>query len=115
MTDANSTDGVLSLTIKDRAALQAAHMPFIRNGGLFVPSARSFALGDRVLLLLRLMGDPARVAVVGKVVWVTPPGALRRKPAGVGVQFDDPDSDLLARIEGWLGDARNSDRETHTL
>ena len=115
MTDANSTDGVLSLTIKDRAALQAAYMPFIRNGGLFVPSARSFALGDKVLLLLRLMGDPARVAVVGKVVWVTPSGAQRRKPAGVGVQFDDPDSDLLARIKGWLGDALDPSRETHTL
>ena len=29
MTDSNPADGILSLTIKDRAALQAAYMPFI--------------------------------------------------------------------------------------
>lgn len=114
MTDSNPADGILSLTIKDRAALQAAYMPFIRNGGLFVPSARSFALGDEVFLLLRLMDDPDRVAAAGKVVWVTPPGAPRRKPAGVGVQFNEPDSALLARVKSWLGDLDLS-RETHTL
>lgn len=115
MTDSNPADGILSLTIKDRAALQAAYMPFIRNGGLFVPSARSFALGDEVFLLLRLMDDPDRATAAGKVVWVTPPGAPRRKPAGVGVQFNEPDSALLARIKSWLGDALDPCRETHTL
>jgi type IV pilus assembly protein PilZ len=30
--------GILSLTIKDRAVLYAAYMPFVRNGGLFVPT-----------------------------------------------------------------------------
>ncbi|MEE4107737.1 MAG: pilus assembly protein PilZ, partial [Halieaceae bacterium] len=29
--------GILSLTIKDKAVLYSAYMPFIRNGGLFVP------------------------------------------------------------------------------
>ena len=115
MTDSNPADGILSLTIKDRAALQAAYMPFIRNGGLFVPSARSFALGDEVFLLLRLMDDPARVATAGKVVWVTPPDVQRRKPAGVGVQFNEPDSALLAHIKNWLGDALDPSRETHAL
>ena len=52
--------------------------------GLFVPSARPFALGDAVFLLLRLLDDPNRIGVAGKVVWVTPPGAARRKPAAWG-------------------------------
>ena len=115
MTDSNPADGILSLTIKDRAALQAAYMPFIRNGGLFVPSARPFALGDAVFLLLRLLDDPNRIGVAGKVVWVTPPGAARRKPAGVGVQFNEADSALQGRIKSWLGDSLNAGRETHTL
>ena len=115
MTNSHPTDAILSLTIKDRAALQAAYMPFIRNGGLFVPCARPFALGDAVFLLLRLLEDPARVGVAGKVVWVTPAGASRSKPAGVGIQFNEPDSALQVRIEGWLGDIQNSDPETHTI
>lgn len=31
-------NGILSLTIKDKSVLYAAYMPFIRNGGLFIPT-----------------------------------------------------------------------------
>ena len=116
MPHANPADnGILSLNVKDKTALHAAYMPFIRNGGLFVASPRTFELGDEVFLLLRLLDDPARVAVAGKVVWVTPPGAADRRPAGVGIQFNEPDSPLQARIENCLGGVLDSDRETHTL
>ena len=116
MTSSTPADsGILSLNIKDRAALQAAYMPFIHNGGLFVPSAHAFDLGDEVFLLLRLLDDPSRIPVAGKVVWVTPPGAAQHRPAGVGVQFNDPDSPLRTRIQSCLGDALDSERGTHRL
>ena len=41
--------GILSLTIRDKSALYAAYMPFIKNGGLFIPTAKSYYLGDEVL------------------------------------------------------------------
>ena len=31
---------VLSLNISSKSALYAAYMPFIKNGGIFVPTAR---------------------------------------------------------------------------
>ena len=34
--------GILSLTIKDKSALYAAYMPFIKNGGLFIPTNKWF-------------------------------------------------------------------------
>ena len=40
-----SKQGILSLTIKDRAVLYAAYMPFVRNGGLFVPTNKRYELG----------------------------------------------------------------------
>jgi type IV pilus assembly protein PilZ len=40
--------GILSLTIKDRAVLYAAYMPFVRNGGLFVPTNKRYELGEEV-------------------------------------------------------------------
>ena len=49
--------GILSLTIKDKSALYAAYMPFIRNGGLFIPTNKSYHLGDEVFMLLTLMED----------------------------------------------------------
>ena len=115
MTHSNPTgNGILSLNIKDKTALQAAYMPFIRNGGLFVPSPRAFSLGDEVFLLLRLLDDPSRIPVVGKVVWVTPSGAGGR-PTGVGIQFNEAESPLRTRIESCLGDALDSERDSHTL
>lgn len=34
-------NGILSLTIKDKSVLYAAYMPFIKNGGLFIPPTRA--------------------------------------------------------------------------
>ena len=66
--------GVLSLNIREKAALYAAYMPFLKGGGIFIPTSRSYALGEEVFMLLSLMDDPNRIAVQGKVVWITPEG-----------------------------------------
>jgi len=66
---------ILTLTIKDKNALYAAYMPFISNGGLFIPTSRKYQLGDEVFMLLTLMEDQERIPVAGKVVWITPVGA----------------------------------------
>jgi type IV pilus assembly protein PilZ len=64
--------GILSLTIKDRAVLYAANMPFVRNGGLFVPTNKRYELGEEVFILLALMDEPEKIPINGKVVWITP-------------------------------------------
>ena len=38
--------GILSLAIKDKGALYNAYMPFVKGGGLFVPTAKRYNLGD---------------------------------------------------------------------
>ncbi len=81
--------GVLSLTIKDRAVLYAAYMPFIQNGGLFVPTNKQYALGDEVFILLSLMDEAEKIPITGQVVWITPKGAQGNRQAGIGVQFSE--------------------------
>jgi len=49
--------GILSLAIKDKGALYNAYMPFVKGGGLFVPTAKRYGLGDEVFILLTLMED----------------------------------------------------------
>ena len=44
--------GILSLTIKDKSALYAAYMPYVKNGGLFIPTNKTYQLGDEVFMLL---------------------------------------------------------------
>lgn len=109
--------GVLSLSIKERAALYAAYMPYLRNGGIFIPTTKTYRLGDEVFMLLSLMDDPNKLAVAGRVIWVTPEGAQGGKTQGVGVQFGDNESGLAARnkIEGLLGGTLKSSRPTHTM
>lgn len=108
---------VLSLNIKEKAALYAAYMPYLKNGGIFVPTGRPYKIGDEVYLLLSLMDDPTKFPVAGKVAWVTPQGAHNNKAQGIGVHFADDEGGGVARrkIEEILGAAIKSSRTTHTL
>lgn len=108
--------GILSLSIKDKNALYAAYMPFVKNGGLFIPTTKSYQLGDEVFMLLTLMDETEKLPVAGKIVWVTPPGAQGNRAAGIGVQFADQDGGATrTKIETYLAGALKSDRQTHTM
>jgi type IV pilus assembly protein PilZ len=106
---------ILSFVIKDKNALYAAFMPFVRNGGLFIPTSKSYRIGDEIFLLLQLMGESERIPVAGKVVWVTPPGAEGNRAVGVGIQFSDQESVARRKIEEYLAGMLTSDRPTHTM
>ncbi len=49
--------GILSLAIKDKGALYSAYMPYVKGGGIFIPTPKRYSLGDEVFLLLTLMDD----------------------------------------------------------
>lgn len=108
-------NGILSLTIKDKAVLYAAYMPFVKNGGLFIPTNKTYKLGDEVFMLLNLMDESEKIPVAGKVVWVTPTGAQGNRAAGIGVQFSDQDDVASNKIENYLAGSLDSDRPTHTM
>ncbi len=108
---------VLSLNINSKSALYAAYMPFLVNGGIFVPTPRAYNLGDEVFLLLQLMDDPTKHPVAGAVVWVTPQGAQGGKTQGIGVHFsaDEAGAGLRHRIEQILAGNLGANRPTHTI
>ena len=109
-------NSVLSLTIKDKSALYAAYMPFLENGGLFIPTKKLFSLGDEVFMLLTLTDSKEKLPLAGKVVWITPEGAQGNKTAGVGVEFNELDKGATkSKIEQLLAGALGSDRKTHTM
>src|SRR3546814_11418290 len=67
--------GILTLHIKDKSALYVAYMPFVKNGGLFIPTNKDYHLGDDIFMLLTLMDNTERPPVAGKVIWVPLRGA----------------------------------------
>ncbi len=108
--------GMLSLSIKDKASLYAAYMPYVNNGGLFIPTTKKYDLGDEVFMLLTLMEDNERLPVAGKIIWITPTGAQGNRSAGIGVQFSPQDKGTTRnKIETHLAGAMKSDRITHTM
>ena len=115
MADGGPRNGILSLTIKDKAVLYAAFMPFIQDGGLFIPTNKHYRLGAEVFILLSLMEEPEKLPIAGKVVWITPKGAQGGRAAGIGVQFTNEDDSVLRKIETYLAGAMDSDRPTYTL
>ena len=74
--------GLLTLTIKDKSALYLAYMPFVKNGGLFIPTSSNYRLGDEVFMLLNLMGEDEKLPVAGRVIWMTPKGAQGKRTQG---------------------------------
>lgn len=116
LSQAAAKPGVLSLVIREKAALFAAYMPFVKGGGLFIPTSKPFQMGEEVLMLLSLLDQPDKLKVVGKVVWITPQ-AVNNKPQGVGIQFSDKDGggEARQRIEAILANALKSSRPTHTI
>ncbi|HEY3698751.1 MAG TPA: PilZ domain-containing protein [Spongiibacteraceae bacterium] len=108
-------NGILSLTIKDKAVLYAAYMPFLEHGGLFIPTSKPYRIGDEVFMLLNLMDEPEKIPVAGRVVWITPKRAQGNRAAGIGVQFNAQDDTANKKIEAYLAGSLESDRPTHTM
>lgn len=108
--------GVLSLAIKEKAALYGAYMPFIKGGGLFIPTNKPFKVGEEVFMLLSLVDDPVKLKVVGNVVWVMHV-AQNNRPQGIGVQFNEKDGgiEVKNKIETILAGTLKSARPTHTM
>ncbi|MEJ2669529.1 MAG: PilZ domain-containing protein [Gammaproteobacteria bacterium] len=110
-----SRGGILSLAIKDKSVLYAAYMPFLKSGGLFIPTNKTYTVGEEVFMLLNLMEETVKIPVAGRIVWITPCGAQGNKAAGIGVQFNDQDDTARRKIENYLAASLQSDRPTHTM
>lgn len=116
-TSTSPRPSVIQLAIKEKAALYAAYIPLFVEGGIFIPTAREYKLGDDIYVLLSLPDDPQRYPVAGKVAWVTPAKAAASRTQGVGIQFpkDEKSKLLKVKIEEILGAALGSDRPTQTI
>lgn len=114
---AGPRQSILSVVITDKASLHQSYMPFVKNGGLFIPTKKTYSLGNEVFVLLTLLDESEKIPFSGRVVWITPKGAQGNRLTGVGVQFHDDQNGNAVRnkIETYLAGALKSDRLTHTM
>ncbi|MCH9698746.1 MAG: PilZ domain-containing protein [Gammaproteobacteria bacterium] len=108
--------GILSLSIKDKDALYSAYMPFVRNGGLFIPTSRPYHYGEEVFILVSLMEEEEKIPVAAHIVWITPKGPGNYRSAGIGVQFSPEDKGILrSKIETYLAGTDEKAQATNTM
>lgn len=107
--------GILTLSIPDANELYACYMPFVSRGGLFIPTRKSFVLGDEVFVVVELYSEPEKIPLAGKVVWATPAGVLTSRKQGIGIQLNEDAAPLVAKIETLLVDLLTTDRLSHSL
>ena len=62
----------ISVTVKDMKEFEKSKVPFIKNGGLFVPAEKELAIGTEVKLEVNLTAEKKQLSLSCKVVWVTP-------------------------------------------
>ena len=105
----------LTLNLKDKQALYSAYMPFLKRGGIFVPTSRHFTPGEPVELTINLGNNPDPLRVIGKMVWRTPVGAQGRKTPGIGIHFTEDGDSPRHLIENQLAGLLNTDKPTHTI
>lgn len=115
-TDTPTELPVLSLAIKDLKVLYAAYMPFVDNGGLFIPTKKQFNMGDKISLLISLMSEDKKYPIEGKVVWITPERVHNNMAPGIGVQFSGLlAGELAGKIEKLLTNMAATTERTNTM
>lgn len=116
LTTAPRQSSISTLAIKDKKTLYKSYMPFITNGGLFIPTKRMYKMGEEVLMLLILMDETERLPIAGTVIWKTPEGGDANRAAGIGIQLSNKDGGRVRnKIETYLAGALELERPTHTM
>ncbi|MFT5843910.1 MAG: Tfp pilus assembly protein PilZ [Pseudohongiellaceae bacterium] len=100
-------------------------MPFLKNGGLFLPvaaapqiqrqSRSTFKFQGSVCLLLKLLDDSQRHFCITTIVWIMPAVIRGDRCKGIGLHFDRSDSQIRILIESRLGNYENALSKSQTL
>ena len=107
--------GILSVEINNEDALYEHYMAFVQGGGVFVPTKKSYELGDDIFFLLSIYLRPEPIPMTGKVVWVTHKGSASFKQEGVVVQLSPEHEELKVVIEQALTGTVHSHKPTLTM
>ena len=107
--------GIINYPIRDLQTLYSSYLPFVSGGALFVPSNRTFPLGEDVFVVVTLPESSERTPLTGKVVWVTH-RTQGSRPAGFALQLlGDEGARFKNDIEKLLAGLLSSDRPTYTM
>lgn len=108
--------GIISCNIANVGMLRSSYMPFVQNGGIFVPSNRTHKLGEDVFVAFTLPGMSERFPLNGKIIWINHKAGGGR-PQGFGMQIgsDANGTRIRNEIERLLVGQLDSAQATYTM
>lgn len=112
------TKHTLQFEFTEIIQLYRAYMPFVLNGGLFLPCEDdSITLGSEVVATITLPEDTNPITISGKVIWLSPKKLLSEESkAGIGIQIEGKNAnEIREQIEDLIKDYLNSDQPTDTM
>lgn len=108
--------GIITCNISDTATLYSSYLPFVTNGGIFVPSTRSHQIGEEVFVVFTLPNSSERYPLNGKVIWINS-RSVGGRPAGFAIQFgsDVNGTRIKDEVEKLLAGQLSSTQSTYTM
>ncbi len=104
---------VLELIISNKTSLHASYMPFLKGGGLFVPTEKDFNFGDEVIVVTNIAYLNKKIAIPGKVAWISSKSGANSQQ-GIGIVFFGPTKlKIKLAVESILGDLANKPALNH--
>lgn len=104
------------MNISDKNNLKKYYMPFIKNGGMFIPTNDICDLNTKISLQLILPENPDVYQVNGRVVWINPEFAQQGREQGIGIQFDQEHSPVLNnKIEALFKGINSETNQSATM
>ncbi|MFT5259758.1 MAG: type IV pilus assembly protein PilZ [Saprospiraceae bacterium] len=111
-----SKSSTIPLRYKSMGQVYKSFMPFLSNGGLFIPTKKNYKLGDEVNMVVKLPDGDEKYKLTCSVVWISPEAISSDKKQGIGVEFPESNGSAMRhRIESYLGDRLASEEPTYTM
>ena len=106
---------IIQANFPDKASLQAAYMPYISSGGLFIASKQTVSLGQELFVIASLPEQTQKFPLTGKVVWISPK-QNGMKPQGFAIQLSG-EKGIYYKLEAekMLAGSLSLDRPSFTM
>ncbi len=104
-------DVTLQHAFSDLQSLKRAFMPFVVNGGIFIPTQNSYQLGDFVKAIITLPETNHDYTFTGEVIWISPKSSNNHSGIGITCSGEEGHAFKKATME-MLSDLKGSERDS---
>lgn len=105
----STEEKTLQYTFSDLISLKRAFMPFVVEGGIFIPTQNVYQLGDLIKVTLTLPESKYDYAFTGEVIWITP---KTNNHPGVGITCNGDEGRAFKQaVKEAISEFKGDDKE----